>query len=194
MDPDKVGARRVGAHRGCGPKSGGQEGGGSKGGGPNPEKVGAGRVGAGRVGARRVGSPKFRVFFFPLPPQNSFFSSLSGGLLVEFWVFEAPGPSNVHISSSRVVVCPGKGGRRRGVQWREEVRRKVVQGSPNQQQPQQQCQTQNKGAPKGRPFLPSKVWVGYNNTQQKTTTQQTTQQNNTTTTTTPENLAKTMKH
>ena len=28
--------------------------------------------------------PKFRSFF-PLPPQNSFFSSLSGGLLVEFW-------------------------------------------------------------------------------------------------------------
>ena len=36
------------------------------------------------VGARRVGGPKFRAFF-PLPPQNSFFSSLSGGLLVEFW-------------------------------------------------------------------------------------------------------------
>ena len=29
--------------------------------------------------------PKFRSFFFPLPPQNSFFSSLSGCLLVEFW-------------------------------------------------------------------------------------------------------------
>ena len=42
--------------------------------------------------------PKFRSFFFPLPPQNSFFSSLSGGssrgILV---VFEAPGPSNVHV-------------------------------------------------------------------------------------------------
>ena len=28
--------------------------------------------------------PNFRAFF-PVPPQNSFFSSLSGGLLVEFW-------------------------------------------------------------------------------------------------------------
>ena len=48
--------------------------------------------------------PKFRSFF-PLPPQNSFFSSLSGGLLVEFWgcfedrdpqmcTFQAPGASN----------------------------------------------------------------------------------------------------
>ena len=27
----------------------------------------------------------FALFFFPLPPQNSFFSSLSGCLLVEFW-------------------------------------------------------------------------------------------------------------
>ena len=31
------------------------------------------------------GPPKISLFFFPLPPQNSFFSSLSGGLLVEFW-------------------------------------------------------------------------------------------------------------
>ena len=29
--------------------------------------------------------PKISLFFPPLPPQNSFFSSLSGGLLVEFW-------------------------------------------------------------------------------------------------------------
>ena len=48
-------------------KSGGPKGGGPKGGGPNG------------------GGPKFRAFFFPLPPQNSFFSSLSGGLHVEFW-------------------------------------------------------------------------------------------------------------
>ena len=32
-------------------------------------------------------SPKISLFFFPLSPQNSFFSSLSGGLLVEFWCF-----------------------------------------------------------------------------------------------------------
>ena len=29
--------------------------------------------------------PKFRSFFSPLPPENSFISYLSGGLLVEFW-------------------------------------------------------------------------------------------------------------
>ena len=75
-----------------------------------------------RVGARRVGArtqkkwgpegwspegwwPKISRFFFTLPPQNLFFSSLSGGLLVEFWWFEAPGRSNVHVWSSRVVVC-----------------------------------------------------------------------------------------
>ena len=33
----------------------------------------------------RLDRPKFSLFFFPLPPQNSFFSSLSGCLLVEFW-------------------------------------------------------------------------------------------------------------
>ena len=47
--------------------------------GPNPEKVGARRVGARRVGARRVRGPKFRAVF-PLPPQCSFFSSLSWGV------------------------------------------------------------------------------------------------------------------
>ena len=41
-------------------------------------------MGARRVGAPRVGA-KISRFFFPLPPQNSFFSSFSGCLLVEFW-------------------------------------------------------------------------------------------------------------
>ena len=67
-----------------------------------PRRVGPRRMGPRRVGPRRVGSPtqkkwepegwgpegwegpKFRAFF-PVPLQNSFFSSLSGGLLVEFW-------------------------------------------------------------------------------------------------------------
>ena len=46
-----------------------------------------------KIGGPKGGGPKIsRFFFFPLPPQNSFFSSLSGGLLVEFWwCFEAPG-------------------------------------------------------------------------------------------------------
>ena len=48
---------------------------------------------------------KFR-FFFPLPPQNSFFSSLSGGgLLVEFWC-EAAGVSH---HSPRAQTCTIKG-------------------------------------------------------------------------------------
>ena len=43
------------------------------------------------------GPPKISLFFFPLPPQNSFFSSLSGCLLVEFWWCFLTGPSNVHV-------------------------------------------------------------------------------------------------
>ena len=70
---------------GCGPEEWG----------PQPRKSGVRRVGAksgaGRVGVRRVGSPKFRAFF-PSPVQNSFFSSLSGGLLVEFrWCLKRRG-------------------------------------------------------------------------------------------------------
>ena len=69
------------------PKGGAQKGGAQKGGGPE-------------------GCPKFRAFFSPVPPQNSFFSFLSGGssrgILV---VFEVPGRSNVHVWSSQAVVC-----------------------------------------------------------------------------------------
>ena len=75
----RVGARRVGARR-VGPRRVG------------PRRVGPRRVGPRRVGPkpRKSGGPKGEgaqnfAFFFPLPPQNSFFSSLSGGLLVEFW-------------------------------------------------------------------------------------------------------------
>ena len=50
-----------------------------------PRRVGPHSVGVRRVGARRVGGPKFRSFFFRLPPPFSLFLSLSGGLLVEFW-------------------------------------------------------------------------------------------------------------
>ena len=87
-NPEKVGARRVGAKprksgdRRMGARRVGartQKKWGPEGWGPNPEKVGARKV-----GARRVGALNFALFF-PLPPQNSFFSSLSGGLLVEFW-------------------------------------------------------------------------------------------------------------
>ena len=49
-------------------------------------KIGLAKVGHDRpegVGPGRVGGPTFRAFFFTLPPHNSFFSSLSGGPLVE---------------------------------------------------------------------------------------------------------------
>ena len=82
----RVGARKVGA-----PKGGGSKGGGSKGGGP------------------KGGGPKISLFFFPVPPQNSFFSPLWGssrGILV---VFEAPGRSNVHVWSPRAQTCTFEG-------------------------------------------------------------------------------------
>ena len=71
--------------------------------GPEPRKGGPEGL-----GARRVGGPEISRFFFTLPPQNSFFSSLSGGPFVEFWCFRRPGRSNVHVWGSRVVVrSPG---------------------------------------------------------------------------------------
>ena len=106
------GWRRGGGQKGGGPKGGGPEGWGPEGRGPegwgpNPEKVGATRVGPRRVGPRRVGGPKFRVFFFfPCPAAKFVFFSLSGGLLVEFWwCLKRRGRSNVHVWSSRAVVC-----------------------------------------------------------------------------------------
>ena len=70
-----------------------------------PRRVGARRVGPRRVGARTVGAQNFALFF-SLSRHNFHYSfSLLGssrGILV---VFEAPGPSNVHVWSSRAVVC-----------------------------------------------------------------------------------------
>ena len=99
----RVGARRVGARRVGARRVGARRVG------PNPEKVEARRV-----GARRVGGPKFR-FFFPLPPQNSFFSSLSGGpspgrgILVVF-MNSAPGrsPSSNSARLEFLAGCPVK--------------------------------------------------------------------------------------
>ena len=59
-------------HASQGPNPGGPKGGGPKGGGP-------------KGGGPKGGGPKISRFIFPVPPQNSFFSSLSGSLLVEFW-------------------------------------------------------------------------------------------------------------
>ena len=50
--------------------------------------------------------PKISRSFFPLPPQFFVLFSLSFGLFRGILVvFEAPGPSNVHVWSSRAVVC-----------------------------------------------------------------------------------------
>ena len=44
------------------------------------------------------GPPIISVFFYPLPPQNSFSSSFSRCLLVEFWwCFWKSGNTNVHV-------------------------------------------------------------------------------------------------
>ena len=61
--------------------------------------------------------PKFR-FFFPVPPQNSFFSSLSGGVfsLNSGWCFWRPEPLNVHVwalgLSCETPAAPTRPGRR----------------------------------------------------------------------------------
>ena len=108
-NPEKVGAPKGGAPKGGSPKGGAPKGGAPKGGAP---KGGAPKGGAPKGGAPKGGAkggapkgwgpegwgpegwgPKISRFFFPLPLQNSFFSSLSGGLLVEFWwCFEAQVP------------------------------------------------------------------------------------------------------
>ena len=68
--PEKWGPE--GGPKGGSPKGGGPKGGGPKGGGP-------------KGGGPKGGGAQNFALFFPLLPQNSFFSSLSGGLLVEFW-------------------------------------------------------------------------------------------------------------
>ena len=68
------------------PRNGGSKGGGSKDGfegwGAQPRKSGA-KGGGPKGGGPKCGGRNFALF--PVRPQNSFFSSLSGGLLVEFW-------------------------------------------------------------------------------------------------------------
>ena len=60
------------------------------------------------------GGPKISRFFFPLPPPFSFFFSLWGSSRGNL-VFEALGPLNVHVGSSRAVVwTPGGAEGRRG--------------------------------------------------------------------------------
>ena len=79
--------------------------GGWRGWGPlDPDKVGARRVGAQKGGGQKGGRPKISLFF-PSPAAKFVLFFLlwgsSRGILV---VFEAPGRSNVHVWSSRVVV------------------------------------------------------------------------------------------
>ena len=62
----------------CGCERWGFQGWGPEGWGPKPRKSGAPKGGAPKGGAPKGGGPKISRFFFPLPPQNSFFSPLSG--------------------------------------------------------------------------------------------------------------------
>ena len=56
------------------------------------------------MGARRVGGPKFRAFF-PCPAAKFVFFFPLWGSSRGILVFEVPEPSNVHVWSSRAVVC-----------------------------------------------------------------------------------------
>ena len=106
------GPRKVGAQtwKGGSPKFGAPKGGAPKGGawGPEgwgPEGWGPEGWGPEMVGPRRVG-PKISRFFFPFPPQFFILFSISFGLFREILVvFEARVRSNVHVWSSRAVVC-----------------------------------------------------------------------------------------
>ena len=103
VGPRRVGPRRVGAkpRKSEGPKLWGPEGGAPKGGAP---KGGAPKGGAPKGGGRTVGAQNFALFF--PSPATVFIFSLSFGLFRGILVvFEAPGPSNVRVWSSRVVVC-----------------------------------------------------------------------------------------
>ena len=102
----KGGAPEGGGPNGGGPNGGGPNGGGPKGGEPEPGKSGAPKGGAPKGGGPNGGGPKISRFFFPSPAGKfALFFPLWGssrGILV---VFEAPGRSNVHVWSSRAVVC-----------------------------------------------------------------------------------------
>ena len=139
MEARRASARREGGSKGGARRNGARRVGGAEGWGPDLEKVRAPRVGVRRVGARRVGHRSVgarRVgarrrgaqnfaFFFSL--SRSHFRSFSLSLGVFSWkfggVFEAPGPLNVHVWSSRAVVR--KWGREREKKARNFGRRGV---------------------------------------------------------------------
>ena len=101
--PERVGGPRGWvARKGGGPKGWVAR----KGGGPEPgKKWGPEGWRPRRVGARRVGGPKFRAFFSYSRRKISFFSSLSGVFSWNFGGVLKTKTSNVHVWSSRVVVC-----------------------------------------------------------------------------------------
>ena len=79
--------------------------------------------------------PKFRSFF-PLPPQNSFFSSLSGGLLVEFrWWFEDENPQMCTFGLSGCRVKPWRLRGRRGFTRQPENSKRALLSAPALQTP-----------------------------------------------------------
>ena len=106
-----VGPRNGGAPEGWSPQGWSRE----------PTKGGAPKGGAPMGAAPKGGGPKISRFFSLSRPHFHYFSLFlwgsSRGILV---LFEAPGPSNVHVWSSRAVVSAG--GRSRG----RAVRRRAV--------------------------------------------------------------------
>ena len=108
----RVGPRRVGQRKSGAPKGGAPKGRG-------PRRVGAQKGGAQKGGAQKGGGAQNFALFFPLPPQNFFLSSSSlldsfRGILV---VLKRRNPE-VHVWSSRAVVC----------EPRRERRMKIVAG------------------------------------------------------------------
>ena len=70
-----------------------------------PRRVGLRRVGPCRVDPKGWGGPKFRAFFSLSHHNVHSFFTLLGVFTWNFGgVFLAPGPSSVHVWSSRVVV------------------------------------------------------------------------------------------
>ena len=77
-----LGQTCLGQHRlGTRLREGGSKGGGLKGG----PKVGWEGPKPGKNEGSKGGRPEILLFFFPLPPQFSFFLPSLGGLLVQFW-------------------------------------------------------------------------------------------------------------
>ena len=88
------------------------------------------------LGRPSPGPPKISLFFFPLPPQNSFFSSLSGCLLVDFWLCdEDRDPQMCTFGLSGCRVKPRRLRGRRGFTRQPEISNRAHLSAPALQTP-----------------------------------------------------------